>query len=123
MASRVLSDITEVINAHVKTILLDIASTHNLDADELVKKYTVNHKTLSGAEEDATQVVKEKRKRGRKKKQKDEFIETEEYEYEGEKFLVDGNNNVYTYNIEEPMLVGERLVDGTIKLFEGIKLK
>lgn len=55
--------------------------------------------------------------KSRKKKQKEEVIETEEYEYEGVKYLVDNQNNVYTYNIEEPALVGEKLVDGTVKLF------
>jgi hypothetical protein len=53
----------------------------------------------------------------RKKKQKEDVIETEEYEWDGVKYLVDNQNNVYTYNIEEPALVGEKLVDGTVKLF------
>lgn len=115
--SNILEDLGLVINNHVKNILEDIAMTYDLDIGALKNKYLLSEadaccRGVSGG------VVAEKKKRGRKKKQKDEFIETEEYEYEGVKYLVDRNNNVYTHNVEEPHLVGERLVDGTVRLFE-----
>ena len=57
------------------------------------------------------------KKRGRKKKQKEEFIEMEEYVFNDTTYLIDTNNNVSTFNIEAPRLIGERFVDGTIHLF------
>ena len=107
-------DINKLVSEHVKTLLESIAASYNLNEKELKEKY------LGIIESSSSNVlgdITEKKKRGRKKKQKDEYIETEEYEYEGVKYLVDGNNNVYTYNIEEPMLIGEKLVDGTVKKF------
>ena len=58
-------------------------------------------------------------KRGRKKKEKEEFIETEECEYRGQVYLVDKKNIVYTNNMDSPTIVGERLVDGTIKFYSS----
>lgn len=57
------------------------------------------------------------RKRGRKKKQKEELVEVEEYEYEGTTYLIDASNNVYTFDLDAPHLIGERFVDGTIRFF------
>ena len=54
----------------------------------------------------------------RKKKQKDEFIKTVEYEFEGQKYLVDDANNVYTYDVEKPKLIGEKLINGTVRFLE-----
>ena len=112
--STLIQDIQGVVKENIRLILENIALTYHLNEKELKEKYMGDMITSS----DSTDVNNgEKKKRGRKKKQKDEFIETEEYEYEGVKYLVDANNNVYTYNIEEPALVGEKLVDGTIKMF------
>lgn len=91
---------------HLGGVLEDIAKRHELDIEDLKERY------LSPVVSEA-----EKKKRGRKKKQKDEYIETVEIEYEGTKYLVDEQNNVYSHNIEAPALVGERLVDGTVRLF------
>lgn len=114
-------DINNLVLEHVKSLLESIASTYNLNEKELKEKYMGSAAGVSDIHEsvssNALGEATEKKKRGRKKKQKDEYIETEEYEYEGVKYLVDGNNNVYTYNIEEPMLIGEKLVDGTVKKF------
>ena len=107
------TDINGLVKEHLKLVLENIALTYNLNEQELKEKY-MGDQASSGSTVDNGA---EKKKRGRKKKQKDEFIEAEEYEYEGQKYLVDGSNNVYTYNIEEPTLIGERLVDGTVKLF------
>lgn len=122
----ILADISTLLTSHIKCILSDISKTYGISKDELLERYMPtkedkNKKDDEGGLETAalTASVEPKKKRGRKKKQKDEFISTEEYEFEGEKYLVDGQNNVYTHNIEEPMLVGERLVDGTIKFFEA----
>ena len=104
------ADIANGVTVYLQGVLEDIAKVYKLDANELKEKYL---DVTSPAATDNT----EKKKRGRKKKVKDEFIETYEHEYEGEKYLVDNNNNVYTYNVDEPMLIGEMLVDGTIKTY------
>ena len=54
-----------------------------------------------------------------RKKKKNDYIEVDEYEFNHVKYLVDSKNNVYTHNLEKPMLIGERLVDGKIKFYEG----
>lgn len=99
-------EVSALLSKHLVTILEDVAKRYELDADELKERY------MTAGVGDA-----DKKKRGRKKKQKDEYIETVEVEFEGTKYLVDDQNNVYTHNIEAPALVGERLVDGTIRLF------
>lgn len=102
---KMLAEINEIIVKQMGKILEDIAEAHNLNVSELKEKYLGQNSDL----------MAEKKKRGRKKKQKDEMIETVEVEYEGSKYLVDSQNNVYTNNVNAPALVGERLVDGTIK--------
>lgn len=88
-----------------------IANDYELPLEELKEKYgtplPITHKN--------GEVKKEAKKRGRKKKQKEEVIETEEYEYNDVIYLVDKDNNVYTNDINRPVLVGTKLVDGRIK--------
>jgi hypothetical protein len=88
-----------------------IANDFELPLEELIQKYgtplPLTHKN--------GEVKKEAKKRGRKKKQKEEVIETEEYEYNDVIYLVDKDNNVYTNDINRPVLVGTKLVDGRIK--------
>jgi hypothetical protein len=67
--------------------------------------------------------VPEKKARGRKKKTKDEFVSTTEFQYNGITYLIDQKNNVYTYNIESPTFIGEKLVDGTIKFVNSFVSK
>ena len=83
--------------------MADISKTYSIPLDVLNAKYL-------GA-------AKKGKKRGRKKIVKEEYIETEEYYYNGCTYLVDTNNLVYTSDIEAPVLIGERLVDGTIKMY------
>lgn len=111
--------VQSLFHQHLESILEDIAAKHTLDATELKKAY-LDLPPLASTEAPVTASAlpsEECKKRGRKKKkQKDEYIEAEEYEYEGVKYLVDGNNNVYSYDLERPALIGERLVDGTVAL-------
>ena len=85
----------------IEYVLKDISETYSIPLDVLREKY------INGSPK--------RKKRGRKKSLKEEYIETEEYTYNGTVYLVDGNHLVYTNNIEAPILVGEKLVDGTIK--------
>lgn len=95
-------------------LLKMIANDYKLDADELIDKYidkkdteTINVNTIIPAKKPV--------------KKRNDFIETEEVTYENTTYLVDNKNQVYTYNVDRPMLIGERLIDGTIKFFEAYK--
>jgi hypothetical protein len=101
-------------------ILKPIAKDYNLDLKELVNKYlTKSTESPSDVATTSTDPTADApKKRGRKKKQKDEMLETEEYEWNGNKYLLDANNNVFTYDLENPKLVGEKLVDGTIRFLD-----
>lgn len=116
----------EVISNHVKNhtneILQDIAKTYNISYDELKEKYGSKLLVIDVGKNKKTKLTHgpdglpiEPKKRGRKKKPREELVETEEYEYNGVKYLVDNDNNVYTYNLEQPMLIGTKLIDGRIK--------
>lgn len=91
-------------------LIRNIAVDYNLDADELIEKY-VNS--------DATSIGSSHIRRLPAKKKRQDYVETEECTFEGIKYLVDSKNQVYTYNLEKPMMIGERLVDGSIKFFEA----
>lgn len=55
-----------------------------------------------------------KRGRRRKAQQPEEYLETEELEFEGCTYLVDLENNVYTYDTENPMLIGKHSDIGVV---------
>jgi len=113
--SALTNEIQRLVQRHVAGILENISGKYNLDVEELRTLYLDGDVDFTPT--NSTDVA-EKKKRGRKKKQKDEYIEVEEYEYERNKYLVDSQNNVYTHDVDQPILVGERLVDGTVRLFE-----
>lgn len=65
-----------------------------------------------GRIDDGSFKPKEKGKRGRKKKQhafanNDEYLATTLIEIKGEKYLIDEDDNVYTFNIERPVFKGK----------------
>lgn len=80
--------------------LQNIANDYDISYEELKYRYL-----------DSSSI---KRKRGPKKKIPDEYIETEEIEYQGETYLVDNNNIVYSNNVKNPVILGKRKNDGTI---------
>lgn len=116
-----MNNILKQVENSIKDILTDIAVTYNLSRDELINKYIVTTektkktKKIKEIKEAEPNVIIEKKKRGRKKKEKDEIIKTYEYHYQNSKYLVDDNNNVYSFDIEHPVFLGEKLIDGTIK--------
>lgn len=81
-------------------LIRNIATDYNLDSQELIKTYLPNIDTI-------------KCKKGRKKE--DDLIETEEYTYAGKTYLVDNDNTVYSCNIKNPVILGKKLIDGTIQ--------
>ena len=101
----------------IDSLLKDIATRYELEYSELRSLYLPESKMYLCKEESQKKPVP--LKRGRKKKEKEEFIEAEECEHQGRVYLVDKKNIVYTNNIESPTIVGERLVDGTIKFYNN----
>lgn len=111
------AQINAMVQAEIGDLVKRISIDYKLDLDEMNKKYnivfTTPKETGTSTEED--QSAAKKPVRGRKKKAKEEYLQTTEYIYNGITYLVDGKNNVYTYSLESPTLIGEKLVDGTIK--------
>lgn len=122
-ATKVLLDVlSNHVRSHANEILLSISKDYNINIDELTEKYGLKPITIDIGKNKKNKITHgpdglpiEPKKRGRKKKQREELIETEEYEFNGAKYLVDNDNNVYTYNIEQPVFVGTKLIDGRIK--------
>ena len=49
-----------------------------------------------------------------------EYVEMFEFLYEKKVYLVDNDDNIYSYNIKNPKFLGKRLADGTIE-FRNLK--
>jgi hypothetical protein len=126
ISSRLSKLLVDVISGHVKDhtklVLTKIANDYDLSLDDLLQEYGSLQPNieLGRSKKKGTNTVKntEPKKRGRKKKLKEELIETEEYEYNSVTYLVDNDNNVYTYNIDQPALIGTKLIDGRIKFLQ-----
>lgn len=131
--TQMLTKMKSVVEEELIHVLKDISITYELNFDELCSKYLLPPSSPTPAisddqEEPKTPTKKKKnpkaiaevppapKKRGRKKKDKDELVKTEEYEYDGVVYLVDEKNNAYNNDVDNPIFLGERLVDGTIKL-------
>ena len=121
LTNKVSKLLIEVISHHVRehtvTVLKAVATDHEIPFEELMEKYGMM--TLSfdvSKPKKKAPCSTEPKKRGRKKKQKEEMIETEEYQYEGVTYLVDKDNNVYTYDVDQPTYIGTKLIDGRVKL-------
>jgi hypothetical protein len=122
-ATKVLLDVlSNHVKNHTNDILLSISKDYNISFDELKEKYGSKPVTIDIGKNKKSKITHgpdglpiEPKKRGRKKKQREELIETEEYEFNGIKYLVDNDNNVYTYNIDQPVYIGTKLIDGRIK--------
>lgn len=103
------------IKTSIDTILLNlvdkIALDYNLDANELKTKYGLM--AVPSAPEAPAPTPKP---RAGRKKNKNEFTEMTKYIYNGESYLMDKQNNIYTYNLESPTLIGVKLVNGEVKL-------
>lgn len=117
MSANISIEINKVVQRYLTLVLENISQKYGIDLEELKCHYINGDIELTNTSTDKPDAAVEKKKRGRKKKLKEELIETREYEFEGVKYLVDNDNNVYTYNIEAPVHVGEKLVDGTIAFF------
>lgn len=96
-------------------MIKNIARDYELNEEELIQRYVYNDQNGNGSiTNDGSLPVSSKRVFGTKKKRND-CIETWEYEYNGITYLIDNKDNIYTYNIDKPLLIGDKLLDGTIK--------
>jgi len=102
------TQLNAIVSSEVTAVLKRISTDYSLDYDELISKYV----KTDGAPE-------VKKARGRKKKDDTSVIETVEFPYQGTTYLVDTQANVYTYNVDKPMKIGTKLIDGTIKFSEA----
>jgi hypothetical protein len=101
---KVAKHISSLIYDELSNVFQQVATENKLDYNMLMQRYANKYLVSSS---------KQKRK---KKEQHDEEIATEEYEYNGTTYLIDQNNIIYTYDLNHPRIVGERLIDGTVKL-------
>jgi len=78
-----------------------ISQDYDIPANELISKYLGN------------------KRRGRKRKstEPDEYVETEELYYNGKLYLIDKNDTVYAYDIENPLIVGRRHKSGELEFY------
>jgi hypothetical protein len=95
----------ETINDLVKRICTDFS----IDLEEVIKKYNINQPPKPPAK---------KKPSTPRKKVTNEFVEMSEFDYDDTKYLIDKNNNIYTYDVEKPCLVGQKLVNGAVKFVE-----
>jgi hypothetical protein len=90
-------------------------------------------KRLSNGRMDQPNSINTKSKRGRKRKVQfdprqydNEYVTLWEDLIDGEKILIDNNNNIYTFDLESPILIGKKDVNSKldiIKLIEKYKKK
>lgn len=106
----IMSEIDKTINDKLNNLLENISGDYDLNVDELKMKY-LNDENAND----------KKKKRGRKKKTKDSEIEMETYLFNDITYLIDKNNYAYTYDKDKDnaMLIGEKLINGTIKFVDG----
>lgn len=105
-------NLSQAVIADKVQLIRVIADDYNLDVKELIEKY------IEGDQAYARSLLSGGGKKQYKKK-KNDYVEAEEFTYHGVVYLVDGRNQVYTNNLEKPMMIGERLVDGSVKFFDG----
>lgn len=101
------------IDKRINELLKTINEKLNIDLESLIEVY---HEFKSQTNSENGEI---KKRRGRKKKTKEINIETSRYTYRNVTYLVDDKCNVYTYDIKNPLQIGQKLIDGTIKFFEG----
>lgn len=115
------TQIKHYVFSELETVLKDISEKYKISFDDLKKNYLIQSTKQTIETIETVETINDvavPKKRGRKKKVKEEYIETDEYEYEGVTYLVDNKNIAYSNNVKSPTVLGEKLVDGTIKFYK-----
>ena len=97
----------QALSVDKKKLIKLIAHDYDLNEEELLQKYLYIDNIESSCSMQSKKIIQ--------KKKRNDCIETEEYTYNGITYLIDSKNQVYTYNIDKPMLIGDKLVNGSIK--------
>ncbi len=122
-----------------QVLLHKVSEEYKIDYDELIKKFSpekteksvdsinpihklqeqkkvsinfFNPKNISKSDTDIKKNIKQPRKRNITDK-----IKTYKILYKNEYYLVDDHNNVYTFDILKPKIIGIKLIDQTIKFY------
>ena len=106
------NEIQIIVDIQILEFLAIISEKFDIDRDQLIEIYNQSKQNICASDT-------EKKRRGRKKKSKEIDIQTEPYTYKNITYLVDDKHHVYTYDINKPVLVGQKLVNGTIKFEPG----
>lgn len=96
------------------TLLKNIARDYDLNEEELIQRYMCNEQN-GFHNTNVSQLSSSSKKQFGTRKKRNDCVETWEYEYNGITYLIDNKDNIYTYNIDKPLLIGDKLLDGTIK--------
>lgn len=128
-----------IFKEHLTVVVKAICDDYGLEFEEVRSKYIENplqnietpkNQTKSSKKKDGPSTSGDgkssgsstvsKPRRASSKKNKNDLIETTEFVYQGTTYLVDKKKNVYTYDTENPKLVGLKLVDDSIKFYESV---
>jgi len=108
--------ILDAFDSHLNTVVKAICNDNGLEFDTIRKKYLdINH--VQGENSHEPKATGRGISLNVKKKSKSDMIETTKYVYQDVTYLVDKKKNVYTFDVEKPVHVGIKLIDGTIKFF------
>jgi hypothetical protein len=122
-----LQPVKEFVDGVLSDLIYKISVDYSLDLDELKVRYGLLAPSEQQSEPitpknqsipEAIEPPEAPKKKGRKKKGKEEYTEMTKYVYKGEPYLMDKQNNIYTFNVEAPTHIGQKLVNGTIKFFD-----
>jgi hypothetical protein len=100
-----MTSICSLVETAISDVIQHISVDYNIPYDELLIKY-LNRSSIPK--------VVPKRKSRRKVREEAELLATEEYQYEGKTFLVDDSGTVYTYDLDNPTMIGTMMPNGTI---------
>jgi len=104
-----LNELKTILDNAVYNVLKIVSSEYNINFEELKAKFNSSSVSLPPSSKEDKKI-----KKGRKKKNS-EFVEMTKFIYENKEYLVDNENNVYTFDIEKPKLIGQKLVNGIVK--------
>ena len=120
MAAFNIDPLKEYMNTTVYELCKKISEDFNLNLGDLTTKYSIMPPPLAIIETPTPKKLKKTSSSpggsGRKKKVvATEFVEMTELMHEDVKYLVDNDNNIYTYDLDAPKLIGQKLVNGAVK--------
>ena len=113
LSQRQLIDSSDLDKQH--KLILEISQNYNLDYQELINKFLDTSSETGKNNKEIN--VKEKNVKKPRKSSKKDIIKTYKISYNDIEYLVDDNNNVFTFDTERPKIVGVKLINDTIKMY------